>query len=71
MTNQPEQAWVEAARTAAQRTYESLGDMTHLDLGLQVVDKEDATGTNSLDRDFLDYLVSGKHLTDSFLANAQ
>jgi hypothetical protein len=71
MTNQPEAAWVEAAREAANRTYDALGSIDDIALPLDIVKEEEATGTNSLDTAFLDYLASGAHLTDRFLANAQ
>ena len=71
MSNSPSAAQVEAARNAAQRTFDALGEMDSVDLELRVVSADEATGTNSLDGDFLDYLSNGGHLTGGFLANAK
>lgn len=72
MTNQPETAWVEAAKNAADRTTARLGrEMESIDLGLKIVGAADAAGTNSADSSFLDYLARGEHLNGGFLANAR
>lgn len=71
MKNLPDAAWVEAAQKAAARTFDALGSMEDIDLGLSPISENDATGTNSADRSFLDYLESGGHLTAEFLANAK
>lgn len=72
MTNQPEAAWVEAAREAAGRTFEVLGSMDRDDLDLKLSPLDCAKGTNSADSSFLDYLKNGEHLRNGeFLANAR
>jgi hypothetical protein len=71
MTDQPQAAWVEAARIAAERTYEALAPMEQVDLHLQIVSENEATTTNSVDKEFLDYLGRGDHLTADFLAGAK
>ena len=68
----PEAAWVEAARLAADRAYDAVGcDIEKLDLAVTSVSQADAAGTNSADRQFLDYLGAGGHLTDQFLAGVR
>jgi len=72
MTDQPNSAWVEAARIAGAKTHDALGPvMDGLQLEIEVVSEAEAAGTNSLDRSFLDYLKNGEHLSDGFLANAR
>ena len=71
MSNQPDAAWVEAAKEAADRTLSALEQMGHVDLELQIVDENDASSTNSVDDEFLDYLAAGRHLTDRFLSGAK
>lgn len=72
MTNQPETAWVEAARIAAAKTHAALGAvMESIQLDIPLVSEAEAAATNSLDRSFLDYLKNGEHLTERFLANAR
>lgn len=71
MSKLPNAAQVEAARNAAQRTYDALADMAEVDLEVQVISEDEAASTNSLDQVFLDYLSAGRHLNEGFLANAK
>lgn len=71
MTQQPDAAWVEAARTAAAEAYEALGPMVEIKLELPLVTKADAAATNSRDHSFLDSLERREHLDATFLAHAQ
>ena len=71
MSNQPDAAWVEAAQKAADRTYDALAGMGDFDLNLQLVNEDEALTTNSVDKDFLDYLARGDHLNEKFLSGAK
>jgi hypothetical protein len=72
MTNQPDQAWVEAALRAAGDLRVAISAMGDQDLDLELSALESVKGSNSADSDFLDYLAAGDHLKDgTFLANAR
>lgn len=70
MDFKPETAWVEAARKAADETYAALAGMEAIVLNIVEIDHADERARNSADQPFLDYLASGGHLDDTFLANA-
>lgn len=71
MDNQPDTAWVEAAREAADRVFSAIESINDADLDLKLTSLETVKGTNSADSSFLDYLSRGEHLKGSFLANAR
>lgn len=64
------QSWEERARIVAASAYGRLEEMGSFDLPLRLVDQAEATGTNSLDPEFLAALQERRHLNESFLAAA-
>ena len=70
MRFQPDPAFAEAAKKAAEKTYEVLSAMEPVHLNLQLIDEADAVATNSADDDCLDYLFRGEHLNGPYLEDA-
>lgn len=70
MRFQPDPAFAEAAKKAADKAFEALSAMEPVDLNLELIDKADAVATNSADDDCLDFLLRGEHLNGPYLEDA-
>jgi hypothetical protein len=71
MSNQPEAAWVEAARIAASELCESFAAMGDYNLELPPITENPASQVNSEDTQFFQKLVNGDYFNENFLAYAE
>ena len=70
MSRQPNAAWVEAARIAAERLQASFAAMEDYDLEMPPIPKSEGTLSNSEDPEFFERLVRGDYFDENFLADA-
>jgi hypothetical protein len=71
MSNQPEAAWVEAARIAAEHLQASFSAMEDYGLDIPPIVKTATDFTNSEDPEFFEALVRGDYFDQNFLADAE